>query len=246
MIRLLLPIFPDASVFYAPVIIGLAVVSIIYGALLAIGQSDMLRLISYTSISHFGLIVLGIFVFTTQSMSGSTLYMVAHGLTTAGLLLVAGALISRRGSKFISDYGGVSKVAPVLTGTFLLAGLASVSIPGMGSFIAEFMVLLGTFTRYPWVAAAAATAVILSAIYILWWYQRTMTGPVKPGCADISDLNVRERIGIFPVIGLLIAIGFFPQVLLNDINPTVDRTLAAVEQVDPQPAVDSQVTGVNP
>ncbi|MDQ1249656.1 MAG: NADH-quinone oxidoreductase subunit [Actinomycetota bacterium] len=243
MIRLCLPIFPDASAFYAPVIMVVAVIGIIYGALLAIGQTDMLRLVAYTSISHFGFIVLGIFVFTTQSMSGATLYMVTHGLTTAGLLMLVGYLITRRGSKYISDYGGVSKVAPVLAGLFLISGLASVSLPGLGSFVSEFLVLLGTFTRYPWLAVVSTFGVVLAAIYILWWYQRAMTGPVKPGCEGMTDLRGRETVAVAPAVALLIAIGFFPQMMLNDINPAVDRTMVAISQTDPAPTVDAATVG---
>ena len=237
MIRLCLPIFPQASSFFAPIVIAVSVVGILYGALLAIGQTDMLRLVSYTSISHFGFITLGIFAFTTQSLSGATLYMVTHGLTTAALLLLVGYLINRGGSKYIGDYGGVSKVAPVLAGLFLIAGLSSVSLPGLAPFVSEFLVLLGTFTRYPWAAALATLGVILAAIYILWWYQRTMTGPVKENCKSFRDLGGREVWGVAPAIALLIALGFFPQVLLRDINPAVDQTMTWIAQTDPVPTV---------
>jgi NADH-quinone oxidoreductase subunit M len=243
MIRLCLPIFPEASAFYAPVIMVVAVIGIIYGALLAIGQTDMLRLVAYTSISHFGFIVLGIFVFTTQSMSGATLYMVTHGLTTAALLMLVGFLITRRGSKYLTDYGGVQKVAPVLAGLFLIAGLASVSLPGLAPFVAEFLVLLGTFTKYPVLAAFATLGVILAAIYILWWYQRAMNGPTKESCANFTDLRGREVLGVAPAIVLLIALGFFPQTVLKDINPAVDRTMVAIGQTDPAPKVEPVAIG---
>ena len=164
-----------------PLIITLAVIGIVYGAILAIGQTDVMRLIAYTSISHFGFIILGIFVMTSQGQSGSTLYMVNHGISTAALFLIAGFLVSRRGTRLIDAYGGVQKVAPVLAGTFLVAGLATLSLPGLAPFISEFLVLIGTFTRYPVLAVFAATALVLSAIYILWMYQRMMTGPVTRG-----------------------------------------------------------------
>lgn len=242
MIRLLLPIFPDASAFFAPAIIVLSVIGIIYGALLAIGQTDMLRLLSYTSISHFGFIVMGIFAFTMQSTAGATLYMFNHGLTTAAMFAVVGYLIYRGKSKYIGDYGGVSKVAPLLAGLFLISGLSAVSLPGLSSFVSEFMVLLGTFGRNPWAVVFATSGVILAAIYILWWYQRTMTGPVKESCQDFTDLNARERWGIIPVVALIVALGFFPQVLLQHINPAVETTLAVVAQPQPVPTVD-QVGG---
>ncbi|MDQ1668927.1 MAG: NADH-quinone oxidoreductase subunit, partial [Actinomycetota bacterium] len=142
MLRFCLPLFPDASRWAAPVVITLSVIGIVYGALLAIGQSDIKRLIAYTSISHFGFIAMGIFAMTTQAQSGSTLYMFNHGISTAALFLVAGFMIRRRGSVLISDYGGVEKVAPVLAGTFLVAGLSSLSLPGLSPFVSEFLVLL--------------------------------------------------------------------------------------------------------
>ena len=144
MIRFCLPLFPDASQWATPVVITLAVIGILYGALLAIGQTDLKRLIAYTSISHFGFIVLGIFAMTTQGQSGSTLYMVNHGFSTAALFLIAGFLISRRGSRLVGDFGGVQRVAPMLAGTFLVAGLSSLALPGLSSFVSEFLVLVGT------------------------------------------------------------------------------------------------------
>ena len=143
MMRFCLGIFPEASQWATPVVITLAVISVLYGALLAIGQNDIRRLIAYTSVSHFGFIVLGIFAFTSQGQAGSILYMFNHGLSTAALFLVTGFLISRRGSKMITDYGGVEKVAPMLAGIFLVAGLSSLSLPGLSPFVSEFLVLTG-------------------------------------------------------------------------------------------------------
>ncbi len=154
MLRYCLPLFPDAATLFRPAVIALAVIGIVYGAILAIGQTDVMRLIAYTSISHFGFIILGIFAMTSQGQSGSTLYMVNHGISTAALFLIAGFLVSRRGTRAIADYGGVQKVAPVLAGTFLIAGLATLSLPGLAPFISEFLVLIGTFTRYPVFAVA--------------------------------------------------------------------------------------------
>ncbi|GAA3056897.1 hypothetical protein GCM10020000_44320 [Streptomyces olivoverticillatus] len=149
MLRFCLQLFPEASKWATPAILVLSLVSILYGALLAVGQRDIKRLIAYASISHFGFIILGIFAMTTQGQSGATLYMVNHGISTAALMLVAGFLISRRGSRLIADYGGVQKVAPVLAGTFLVSGLATLSLPGLAPFVSEFLVLVGTFTRHP-------------------------------------------------------------------------------------------------
>ena len=246
MLRYCLPIFPDASAYYAPVIIVIAVVGIVYGALLAIGQSDIKRLIAYTSISHFGFIVLGIFAFTTQGQSGSTLYMVNHGFSTAALFLLAGYLISRRGSQRIDDFGGVAKVAPLLAGLFLIAGLSSLALPGLSTFVSEFLVLVGTFTRYPVAAAIATVGIILAAVYILWMYQRTMTG--EPGDEvrrTVTEVKGREVLAIAPVVVLIIALGFAPQIILNVVNPAVDRTMISVGATDPQPQVAAAPEGVS-
>jgi NADH-quinone oxidoreductase subunit M len=237
MIRLCLPLFPDASQYFAPLVIVLAVISIIYGALLAIGQSDMMRLIAYTSISHFGFIVLGIFAFTTQGQSGATLYMVNHGFTTAALFLVIGFLVARRGSRRIADYGGVQKVAPMLAGAFLVAGLSSLALPGLSSFISEFLVLVGTFTRYPIAAGIATFGIVLAALYILLMYQRTMTGPVREGVENIGDLKGREIAALSPLLAVILVLGFVPQPLLNVINPAIERTMEQIGQTDPEPDV---------
>ena len=239
MIRYCLPLFPESAAWFSPTIITLAVIGIVYGAVVAIGQTDVMRLIAYTSISHFGFIILGIFVMTTQGQSGSTLYMVNHGISTAALFLIAGFLVSQRGSRLISAFGGVQKVAPVLAGTFLVAGLATLSLPGLAPFISEFLVLIGTFTRYPVFAVLAASALVLSAIYILWMYQRMMTGPVPATLAEgehkIRDLVPRELAVVAPLIALLLVLGVYPKPALDVINPAVTHTLTTIQQTDPAP-----------
>src|ERR1700759_2014869 len=187
--------------YFTPLILVLSVISIIYGAIVAIGQTSMKRLIGYTSISHFGFIVLGIFALTSQGMSGATLYMVNHGFATGSLLLLAGFLIVRRGSDRIADYGGVQKVAPVLAGLFLVSGLAGLSLPGLSTFVSEFLVLVGTFSRYKVAGSFAVAGIVLAAIYILWMYQRTMNGPtVDPEVATMPDLKVRELLAVVPLV----------------------------------------------
>ncbi len=182
-------------------------ISILYGALLAVGQRDIKRLVAYASISHFGFIILGIFAMTSQGQSGATLYMVNHGISTAALMLVAGFLISRRGSRLIADYGGVQKVAPVLAGTFLIGGLATLSLPGLAPFISKFLVLVGTFSRYSAIGIIATVGIVLAALYVLVLYQRTMTGPVKAGVENMPDLRVRELTVVVPLIALLVFLG---------------------------------------
>ena len=237
MLRLCLPLFPEASDYFTPMVIVLSVIGIVYGALLAIGQTDLKRLIAYTSVSHFGFIALGIFAMTSQGQSGATLYMVNHGFSIAALFLLVGFMATRRGSRMVADFGGVQKVAPVLAGLFLVAGLSSLALPGLSSFVSEFLVLAGTFTRYPIVAVIATTGIVLAALYILLMYQRTMTGPVREGVEGMPDLRVREVVAIAPVIAIIIALGFFPQPVLNVINPSVEQTMSVVGATDPVPAI---------
>jgi len=238
MLRYCLELFPQASVWATPLVIVLAVVGIIYGALLAIGQTDLKRLIAYTSVSHFGFIALGIFVMTSQGQSGSALYMVNHGFSTAALFLLAGFLISRRGSRLVDDFGGVQKVAPVLAGLFLVAGLSSLALPGLSSFVSEFLVLVGTFERYTWVGVIATLGIVLAALYILLMYQRTMTGSTPDVVREkVVDLRGREVLAIAPLVVVIIALGFYPKPVLDVVNPAVDRVMSAVGATDPAPQV---------
>jgi NADH-quinone oxidoreductase subunit M len=218
----------------------LALISVLYGALLAIGQTDIKRLIAYTSISHFGFIVMGIFALTSQGMTGSTLYMFNHGLSTAALFLIAGYLISRRGSARIADYGGVEKVAPVLAGTFLFAGLSSLSLPGLSPFISEFMVLAGTFSKHRTIAVIAVLGIVLAALYILIMYQRLMTGPLREDderLASLKDLNPRELVAIVPLALLIVGLGLYPKPVVDVIKPAVEATMTQVGVTDPKPEV---------
>ncbi|MGP7996750.1 MAG: NADH-quinone oxidoreductase subunit M [Streptosporangiaceae bacterium] len=235
MIRYCLQLFPAAARYYTPLIIVLAVIGILYGAIVAIGQRDLKRLIAYTSVSHFGFIVLGIFVLTSEGQSGATLYMVNHAFATGALFLIAGFMIARRRSQRIADYGGVQKVAPLLAGLFLISGLAGLSLPGLSTFVSEFLVLLGTFTRYKVAASFATAGIVLAAIYILWMYQRTMTGPVREEVADMPDLHARELWAVGPLIALLVVFGVYPKPLLDLINPAVHDTLSQVHVTDPVP-----------
>ncbi|MEU7639682.1 MULTISPECIES: NADH-quinone oxidoreductase subunit M [unclassified Streptomyces] len=237
MLRFCLQLFPEASSWATPVILALALISIVYGALLAVGQRDIKRLIAYASISHFGFIILGIFAMTSQGQGGATLYMVNHGISTAALMLVAGFLISRRGSRLIADYGGVQKVAPVLAGTFLVGGLATLSLPGLAPFVSEFLVLVGTFSRYPAVGIIATFGIVLAALYVLVLYQRTMTGPVKAEVGKMPDLKARELVVVVPLIALLLFLGVYPKPLTDIVNPAVQHTLSVVDKQDPKPSV---------
>ena len=229
MLRYSLPLFPEAARTAAPVLITLAVIGIIYGGLMAIAQTDLLRLIAYASISHFGFIVLGIFAGTEQAATGSTLYMVNHGLATAALFLVAGFLVRRHRIREIGYYGGVQQVAPVLAGVFLIAGLATLSLPGLAPFISEFLVFVGTFGPYPVAAVLGTATFVLAAVYILWTYQRVMGGPVQTGLESTPDLDLREKFVLAPLVVALVVLGFFPQPALDVIDPAVAATVAHVE-----------------
>ena len=237
MIRYCVELFPEASRTFTPLIITLAVISIIYGAFLAIGQKDIKSLIAFTSISHFGFITLGIFAMTTQSNSGATLYMFNHGISTAALFLTAGWMISRRGSSTIADFGGLQRVTPILAWSFFIAGLSSLALPGLSSFVSEFLVLVGTYTRYPVAAVIATFGIILAALYILIPVQKALHGPTTAGNENLPDLNKREIAAITPVIALIVALGFYPKPALEIINPAAQVTITKAGYSDPQPLV---------
>ncbi len=235
MIRFCISLFPDASKTFTPVIIVLAVISILYGAFLAIGARDLKRLIAYTSISHFGFITMGIFAMTTQGQSGASLYMFNHGFSTAALFIVGGWMISRRGSSTIADFGGLQRVTPVMAWTFFIAGMSSLALPGLSSFVSEFLVLVGTYTRYPVAAVIATFGIVLAALYILIPVQKALHGPTTPGNESLPDLNLREKIAIAPVIAIIVALGFYPSPLLKIINPASAHVIESAGFSDPAP-----------
>jgi NADH-quinone oxidoreductase subunit M len=252
-LRYCLPLFPAASRTLAPLVLVLAIAGIIYAALLAVGQSDMKRFVAYTSVAHFGFIALGVFAFSTQAQAGAVLYMVNHGISTGMLFIVVGMLIARGGSRLISDYGGVSAMAPVLAGMMLLAGLSALALPGTNSFVSEFMVLIGSYPRQPVATVIATAGIILAALYVLWFYQRLMQGPVRgaavlgaldgPGTATapgghqrrggFPDLSIREIVVLVPLVALILLLGFFPQPVLDVIQPSVGATVTEVGLSDP-------------
>jgi NADH-quinone oxidoreductase subunit M len=236
MLRYCFGLFPAGAKYFTPLVITLAVIGTLYGAIVAIGQAGLKRLMGYISISHFGLITLGIFAFTSQGLSGATLYMVMHAFLTGALFLLVGFMIIRRGSDRISDFGGVQQVAPLLAGLFLISGLAGLSLPGLGSFVSEFLVLIGTFSRYKVAATFATVNIILAAVYILWMYQRVAGGPVRDQVAGMKDLRVREMLAVAPLLVLILFVGVYPKPVLDIINPAVRVTMAQVHETDPVPA----------
>ncbi|GIE89459.1 NADH-quinone oxidoreductase subunit M [Actinoplanes regularis] len=238
-LRYCLPLFPEASRWFAPAALVLAVVGIIYAALLAVGQNDLKRLVSYTSIAHFGFIGIGIFAFTTQGGTGSVLYMVNHGLATGLLFIVVGMFVARRGSSLVSDFGGAGKLVPGLAGVLFFAGLASLALPGTAPFVSEFLVLLGTFSTHKPYAVIATVGIVLAAAYVLWMIQRTTQGTLNPVLDEVpamkKDLSLREKVVVAPLILLLLVLGFYPKPVTDVINPAVQATLQDVGTQDPTP-----------
>jgi NADH-quinone oxidoreductase subunit M len=234
-LRYCLPLFPDASRELAPYVVTLSVIGILYGALLAMGQKDMKRLVAYTSVAHFGFIGLGCFAFTTQSQTGAVLYMVNHGLSTGALFLVVGFLIARGKSRNVDDYSGIAKVAPVLAGLFLVAGLSSLALPGLSTFVSEFLVLLGSWQHYPVATVFATVGIVFAALYVLLLFQRTMQGALAERHVGMRDLKGREVLAVAPLIALMLVLGFYPKPLLDVVEPAVKATMQDVGVSDPAP-----------
>lgn len=237
MIRICLGMLPEASVCATPVVIVLAVISIIYGAVLAVMSTNLLRLVSYTSVSHFGFMVLGIFAFTSTSISGSIFYMLAHGFSSAALFLAVGFLLNRRGSAAIADFGGVQQLAPLLAGVFLISGLATLGLPGTANFIGEYSIMTGAWPRQMVAVIIALLGTVMAALYVLWAYQKVFTGEPDGQVKEhiTTDLTAREKLAIGPLIALLLFFGFCPQPMLHVVERTADATMSAVGMSDPQP-----------
>jgi NADH-quinone oxidoreductase subunit M len=239
-LRYSIPLFPDAARYFAPAMMVLGVIGVFYGALVAIVQKDIKRLVAYTSIAHLGFIVMGMFAFTSQSLSGAVLYMVNHGLSTGALFLIIGFLYERRHTRLISEYGGLRTVVPVLAATFLVAGLSSLALPGLNGFVSEFLVLLGTYSRHPALSVIATFGIILAALYILIAYQRTMQGEVTVEAnRSLPDLSLRERVVIGPVLALIVVLGVFPGPALRVIEPAIDRVMTRIDRTDPAPTLST-------
>lgn len=231
MITLCLTIFPEASHRAALPIICLALVSVLWGALAALAQKDLMRLISFTSVSHFGIMVMGIFVGSQLALTGAMVYMIAHGLSIAGLFLIGGFLTQRGGTQAIDGYGGMRVVTPVLAGTFLVVGLAAIALPGLSGFVPELMVLVGTFGVLPWAAGIAVLAVVAAALYILLPFQKIFTGPTRPERKGLTDLTWREKLAVVtPLIALMLVLGLYPSPLVSTLDPVAEHSVLA--QVD--------------
>jgi NADH-quinone oxidoreductase subunit M len=186
-------------------------------------------------VAHVGYIGLGCFAFTTQAGTGAVFYMVNHGLSTGALFLVIGMLIARGKSRLISDYSGMAKIVPVLAALFFISGLSALALPGMSTFLSEFLVLVGSYTTHKVWAIIATTGIILAALYILLAYQRTMQGPPSSAHEGMKDLNAREVVALAPLLALMLFLGFYPKPLTEIINPAVQATLQDIGATDPAP-----------
>jgi len=226
LIRFAIPLFPDAARELVPVVIGLSLAGILYGAAVAAMQRDLKRLVAYSSVAHLGFVTLGIFVGSIQGMSGGILQMVSHGLSTGALFMLVGALYDRRHTRLIADFGGLGKSIPIFSGIFLFVVLSSLGLPGLNGFVGEFLILLGTFLSYRWWVVPAAFGVVLAAVYLLWAYQRVFHGPLtRPENRDLPDLNLREIAMLAPVLALIVFIGVYPKPFLERIEPAAQRVV---------------------
>ena len=238
-IRFDLNLFPHASRVLAPLLLTLAVIGVLYGALVACAQNDLKRLVAYSSLAQIGFIALGTFALSTEGLVGGVLLMVNHGLVTAGFFLLIGWIYDRRESWQVSELGGLQTPAPVLAGAFTVVMLASIGLPGLNGFVSEFLVLAGTFLTHRWWAVAATVGVVGAALYLLWAYQQAFHGTPRPAVAGTRDLAWNERLVIAPLIVLIVLLGIYPKPVLDRITPAVTRLIDHVELVSGvhQPAV---------
>jgi NADH-quinone oxidoreductase subunit M len=226
LIRFAIPLFPDAARELIPLVVGLSIVGIVYGAAVAAMQRDLKRLIAYSSVAHLGFITLGIFVGSVEGMSGGILQMVNHGISTGALFILVGMLYERRHTRSIADYGGIAASVPVLAGIFLFVALSSIGLPALNGFVGEFLVLLGTFLTYRWWVVPATFGVVLAAIYLLWAYQRVFHGPLThPENRSMPDVSPREVAMLAPLCALILFIGVYPKPFLDRINPAAERVV---------------------
>jgi NADH-quinone oxidoreductase subunit M len=230
LVRFAFPLFPAAAIYFAPWIALLAVVGIIYGALVAMVQPDMKKLVAYSSVSHLGFVVLGICAMNVQGLQGAIYQMLAHGVSTGGLFLIVGMLSDRRHTRLISEFGGLKAVMPRLTAAFFIITLASIGLPGLNGFIGEFLIMLGAFRWDPRFVVGAGVGVILSAVYMLWMFQRVFYGKVtNPHNAEQPDLKPREWSAVLPLCAMAIFMGVFPMIFLKPMEPAVERLVERLQ-----------------
>jgi len=243
-LRFAIPLFPAAALAAAPVMIALAVVGIIYGALVAMMQADIKKLVAYSSVSHLGLVMLGLFVFNLQGTQGAIYQMLNHGLSTGALFLLVGLIYDRRHTRMIEDFGGLWKQLPIFSALLLVVTFSSIGLPGLNGFVGEFLILLGAFGVTPGWTAAAATGMILGAIYMLWMFRRVIFGPLtNPENQKLKDLNGREILILAPVLALILFMGLYPQPFLSRMKPSIDLTLKRVFAIQGTPTAMNSAAG---
>jgi NADH-quinone oxidoreductase subunit M len=242
-LRFAIPLFPDVALAAAPFFIALAVIGIIYGAVVAMMQADIKKLVAYSSVSHLGFVMLGLFALNMQGIQGSIYQMLNHGLSTGALFLLVGMIYDRRHTRLIEDFGGLWKQLPIFSALLLFVTFSSIGLPGLNGFVGEFLILLGSFAVTPRWAAAAATGVILGAIYMLWMYRRVIFGPLNnPENQKLQDLNNREILILAPIVALIVLMGVYPQPFLSRMSASVDLTLKRVFAPQTAPVADKEAT----
>jgi NADH-quinone oxidoreductase subunit M len=228
-LRFGLYLFPEASYWSRYLWLGLAVIGILYGAIVATMQTDLKRLVAYSSVAHLGFIVLGTFAFTTEAMTGSVMQMVNHGISTGALFLMVGWIYERRHTRQISELNGLQSVAPIFAAGFMVVMLSSIGVPGLNGFVGEYLILIGSFLSVPWYAGIAATGVILAALYLLWAYQRVFHGEPGEDDKSFAELRVREALVLVPFLAIIVFLGVYPKPMLDRIEPAVADLIEHVE-----------------
>ena len=223
-------LFPEAALWSRPLWLTLAVIGIIYGAIAATMQSDLKRLVAYSSVAHLGFIVLGTFAFTSQAISGSVMQMINHGISTGALFLLVGMIYERRHTRQIAELKGLQKVAPIFAGVFMLVMLSSIGVPGLNGFVGEYLVLVGSFLTARWWTVVAATGVILAALYLLWAYQRVFHGEPDEANKGFGELRLREAATLSPLLVLIVFCGVYPKPMLDRIEPSVKALISHVSE----------------
>jgi NADH-quinone oxidoreductase subunit M len=229
-LRFCLPFFPDASLSFGPLVFALAVIGVIYGAWVSTVQPDLKKLVAYSSVSHLGFVMLGIFTLNQQGLVGAIIQMVNHGLSTGALFLMVGMIYERRHSRLIADFGGLWRIVPAFSALFLVVALSSLGLPGLNGFVGEFLILVGAFQRNAWLAAVATSGIIFAAVYLLWMYQRVIFGEVThEENRRLRDLTPREWAVLVPVVALIVWIGVYPTAFTGKTEATVEALIMQVE-----------------
>lgn len=238
-LRFSLPMFPQATLNMMPAMLVLSVIAIIYGAVVCLAQSDLKRLIAYSSVSHMGFVTLGIFALNSNGIEGGILQMLNHGIITGGLFLAVGIIYDRTHSRQLKDYSGAATVVPLFAAFFMIFTLASIGLPGMNGFVGEFLILLGGFAAKKWAAALGAIGIIVGAGYMLWLYQRMFFQDVSTKVQGLSDVNGREFITLLPMVVLIFWIGIYPNAFLSLMHPTVENLLKRLSEAQASASANS-------